>query len=48
MDKDVKEQIRKTVRKAGKILLSADDIASAVSSKDGFSNYVTEFDKRTQ
>ncbi len=48
MDKDVKEQIRKTVRKAGEILLSADDIASAVSSKDGFSNYVTEFDKRTQ
>lgn len=48
MEESLKEKIRGIVREAGKILLSADDIASAVTQKEGFSNYVTEFDKRTQ
>jgi fructose-1,6-bisphosphatase/inositol monophosphatase family enzyme len=48
MEEQVKEKIRQIVREAGKILLSAEDIASAVSKKEGFSNYVTEFDKKTQ
>lgn len=48
METETKEKIKSIVREAGKILLSADDIESAVTQKEGFSNYVTEFDKKTQ
>jgi len=42
------EEIQGIARQAGKIMTGAEDIADKVTAKEGYANYVTEYDKKVQ
>ena len=47
-DRQLLEQIQKTARDAGEIILSATKIAEQTTEKSGHGNFVTEYDKKVQ